>query len=468
MKNEYYVAIDSNGEPYIAHALFGRNSGGSNSRGSHQNVKYLEKIKDGARTRYFYTQDELRAFYNKGTKAAKKAVTNVKQTARDKIGITAKENRDKTQRALTDARARDMAADKIFKVNYQKEQNAKQNLEEAKNKTKAAQANLDRLTKQHDLHANIASGHKKSFDDLQKLGAEKSDTAKQAYQLFVNNNVTAADLKVKMNQAERDLKSAQRKEAEAEKAYNDAYEKTTKDLDKYTHESGYGMKDSYMSDTMWNAHRAEKEYAKTPLAKIENVKEKVEQTTDNLAANVSKAKTDAETFGKEVAKGIKNMASDMSGAGTKESLNKVKVEREEAIKKAEKAEQKAEKLMSRADRDGWYNTLNEAVKASDAELEAVRALNDAKTADERVKFWTKIYGDTPLGKIENAKEKVESTAKSLKEQVKSLIPGAKVSGNKLVMPSGNEVIIPEKYIKEQIIPESFILEQTIREQKHKK
>lgn len=350
MKNEYYVAIDSNGEPYIEHAIFGRNSGGSNSRGSRQNVKYLEKIKDGARTRYFYTQDELQAYYDNMRGKAKDTAQQAKQKARASDRAAS--------RQLSRAAAAKEAADK----------NARRWITTRKDYDEAAKAN---------------EAYERALDDRRRAASEKRMAEKEFDKVKRDNN---------------------------------------------------------------------KAYADTPLAKVEKAKEKVEQITD----------------GKEVANGIKNMASDMSGAGTKESLNKVKAEREEAIKKAEKAEQKAEKLMARADRDGRYNTLNEAVNASDAELEAIRALNNAKTADERVKFWTKLYGDTPLGKIENSKEKVESAAKSLKEQVKSLIPGAKVSGNKLVMPSGNEVIIPEQFIKEKTIPETFIEEQLIKEKKRTK
>lgn len=381
MKNEYYVAIDSNGEPYIEHAIFGRNSGGSNSRGSRQNVKYLEKIKDGARTRYFYTQDELQAYYD-----------NMRGKAKD----TAQQAKQKAQKVAERAKV------------------------EARYAVGSAQKEARDRAYDEMVRASRDAGR------VQVQGATNTSAARQA-----QNDAIKAKAKLKESYDNRLVQEG----AEAAKRRYDALKQ---------------------------------KYADTPLAKVEKAKEKVEQTTDNLVVNASKAKADAETFGKEVANGIKNMASDMSGAGTKESLNKVKAEREEAIKKAEKAEQKAEKLMARADRDGWYNTLNEAVNASDAELEAIRALNNAKTADERVKFWTKLYGDTPLGKIENSKEKVESAAKSLKEQVKSLIPGAKVSGNKLVMPSGNEVIIPEQFIKEKTIPETFIEEQLIKEKKRTK
>lgn len=55
--SSYIILIDENGTPYIAHSGFGKKA-----------VKYIEKIKDGARTRYFYTKAELDA-YLKGKRA---------------------------------------------------------------------------------------------------------------------------------------------------------------------------------------------------------------------------------------------------------------------------------------------------------------------------------------------------------------------------------------------------------------
>ena len=56
MNNDYIIAVDETGQPFIAHA---------SGIGSWKNkaVKYIKKIKDGAKTRYFYTQKELDAYY---------------------------------------------------------------------------------------------------------------------------------------------------------------------------------------------------------------------------------------------------------------------------------------------------------------------------------------------------------------------------------------------------------------------
>ena len=71
--NDYFIGVDRDGQPYIAHA-WGR------ANGAH---KYIAKIGEGAKARYFYTQEELRAFQQGGRQKAQNAVNK----AKDKVGI---------------------------------------------------------------------------------------------------------------------------------------------------------------------------------------------------------------------------------------------------------------------------------------------------------------------------------------------------------------------------------------------
>lgn len=57
MNNNYVILVDENGQPYIVHSIFGD----ARKKGS----KYIERIKEGAKTRYFYTKSELDAYRNK-------------------------------------------------------------------------------------------------------------------------------------------------------------------------------------------------------------------------------------------------------------------------------------------------------------------------------------------------------------------------------------------------------------------
>lgn len=82
--NDYVIFIDENGQPYIAHSVFtkARDAAKSAARSAH---KYIARIGD----RYFYTQEELKAFYNRGKAAAGKAAEAVRGAA-TKAATTAK------------------------------------------------------------------------------------------------------------------------------------------------------------------------------------------------------------------------------------------------------------------------------------------------------------------------------------------------------------------------------------------
>lgn len=83
--NDYVILIDENGQPYIAHSVFtkARDAAKSAARSAH---KYIARIGN----RYFYTQEELKAFYNRGKAAAGKAAEAVRGAARKTIGYDAK------------------------------------------------------------------------------------------------------------------------------------------------------------------------------------------------------------------------------------------------------------------------------------------------------------------------------------------------------------------------------------------
>lgn len=96
--SNYVILIDESGQPYIAHSVWSKAKSAASSVGSRAKsaaksagegmgrgyraaTKYIEKIKDGAKTRYFYTQDELKAYYDQGKNKASAAVNSAKQKA---------------------------------------------------------------------------------------------------------------------------------------------------------------------------------------------------------------------------------------------------------------------------------------------------------------------------------------------------------------------------------------------------
>ena len=94
MNRDYIVLVDENGQPYIAHGLFG-NVKRVASNASSRAHKYIAKWGEGAKARYFYTKAELEAAMKQGKQKVSDAANTVRKKGRDALGITAKENRDK-------------------------------------------------------------------------------------------------------------------------------------------------------------------------------------------------------------------------------------------------------------------------------------------------------------------------------------------------------------------------------------
>lgn len=73
--HDYMICIDENGSPYLAHALFGNRKGGQK-----KDHDYIERIlgKNG-KWRYFYTQEQLKAYGNKAKKAGNNIIKTTKK-----------------------------------------------------------------------------------------------------------------------------------------------------------------------------------------------------------------------------------------------------------------------------------------------------------------------------------------------------------------------------------------------------
>lgn len=73
--HDYMICIDENGSPYLAHALFGNRKGGQK-----KDHDYIERIigKNG-KWRYFYTQEQVKAYGNKAKKAGNNIIKTTKK-----------------------------------------------------------------------------------------------------------------------------------------------------------------------------------------------------------------------------------------------------------------------------------------------------------------------------------------------------------------------------------------------------
>ena len=77
--HDYMICIDENGSPYLAHALFGNRKGGRK-----KDHDYIERIigKNG-KWRYFYTQEQLKAYGNKAKKVGNNIIKTTKKIVKN-------------------------------------------------------------------------------------------------------------------------------------------------------------------------------------------------------------------------------------------------------------------------------------------------------------------------------------------------------------------------------------------------
>lgn len=102
---DYVVLFDENGQPYIAHSWRDkvRSAPAAAKNAGRQAVKYIEKIVDKGKTRYFYTQDELRAYYDRGKEKARRAVDNARSSIERVTGADRRKDVKAAERAASRA-----------------------------------------------------------------------------------------------------------------------------------------------------------------------------------------------------------------------------------------------------------------------------------------------------------------------------------------------------------------------------
>ena len=384
---DYIVLVDENGQPYIAHSLFGNVKKAVKSAGSRAH-KYIAKWGEGAKARYFYTQEELKAAMNQGKQKVKDAVDNAKQKGRDAIGITAKE---KMKAASNDMRRAHAESNKDYNE-YKKARRDSMRAESAAMKADAAKTyanwNVDKAKAEaararaevdHDRsELNKAENryqqqHEKYYGDENSLGktAERA-VSKSAREEHAADKKKLDELNTARSDAYKTAKAgeqvlqeaydAQRRamsekrmaDKEADKANRDYTVSKEKRID-----ASYKDLESDVSSMEADQayRRARAEYAATPLAKINAAKDKVGEAVSNAKDKVSNVVGDAKEKVKDAASGAADAAKDAkekvkdaaSGAtvAAKDASSKVKSAydrmRDEFAKKRE--EKDREKLL---------------------------------------------------------------------------------------------------------------------------
>jgi len=360
-QNDYYIAFDENGTPYIEHGVFDNvkktvsnvastvsNAAKGVGRGVRKNHKYILKVFENGKNRYFYEQSEVDAYYRAKRAGIKNAAEYVQNKAKN-VGTYANDMINKTKETVKST------ADKVTGA--------------------AANKNVE-----------IA---KKNADDASRWAKMTERVHKENIANF-KQNPTEANL-ARAKQSGQAVTKANQNVKNAKEAVNDAKTKAA-----------------------WHPANIAKDIASEAKKSVDSAGDKVQQTAKDLI-DTAKRKT-----------GIK----------AKEDV----VDAQSAVKQATRDYGRAERERREATKNGepdsqgqkWYRTEEEAKRAGDAELAAVRAKNEIANRKDALRGAQSRYDDTLLGKAEKAASSAKDMVNKAKSAVKDTAEKATSSAKDMV------------------------------------
>ena len=465
--NDYIVLVDENGQPYIAHGIWSKARDAANS-GRKKATKYIEKIGEGAKARYFYTKEELDAYYNKGKQKAKQTVDKAKQKAKDWSGVTAREKRDAAASDYKNATDKQRMARLKAAKSANRAGRLNEQYKEAQEQANSAIKDASIANYKYNSATQWRDSAKKNYDEAKNRGgvakvldktlagiAGVKTIEESTYDSFRRASAQAADRKLEAESANRkaeaakDKRSEMRAKTEKEFAQNavDERAKMQADKDYDAAESAY--------------KKAAAEYGNTPLGRIEAAKEKFANAKETAKAYASDKLGDISkgfNSAKDKAKNAVDSAKEKAGKAVdkvkekaKDKLGYDERERRDAANKAyednekrfssevdeRKARQAYKELTSYADKmnerygDDWQNKMSPTEQKKYAGLvkkdnEASEAWHDViknryshawgspDTLKDKKNKADADYYNTPLGRLESFKEDASEAADKVK------------------------------------------------------
>lgn len=279
--NDYIIAVDRDGQPYIAHAW---------GRGANGQHKYIAKIGEGAKARYFYTQEQLRAFQQGARQGVQNTANKAKEKASDAVGRV-RENSTllnvgnqyrSAKQAHQNSKSSDPQKAKWGKEGYESnntlggkaykaQQKAKETvkstsdrMKEEFGKKKAEKEAKVNAKKETEIQAEKQAVNKRNFDLKENYAAlDRRDKIDERVKKITHKEATedTVDDQVKAYKITRDIEQA-RKDYQnfkiSAKEFNDVLDKAEKDLD------GIEKKQSNKTDNKPNSSNKSKfsEYTK--------------------------------------------------------------------------------------------------------------------------------------------------------------------------------------------------------------
>ena len=234
-QNDYVILFDENGSPYIAHAgLIDQARGAVNAaanrvqqvanqakgvgRGVRQNHKYILKVNENGKTRYFYKQEEVRAYYEAKKRGIKNAAEYAQNAVKNKTATAADAVKDAATKAGTVAKnvAREVTG------------------QAARDRMDVAAEKYPEVRKA--LHNSADEKNKKQikYDEAERQLDDAAYKANKAQQDLKNSNWFNKKYRSRANtKAQESLANAYENYNKANQEYSKAETQWAKDLDKY-------------------------------------------------------------------------------------------------------------------------------------------------------------------------------------------------------------------------------------------
>lgn len=206
-QNDYVILFDDNGTPYISHGILdSAKSAVSNAakgvgRGVRENHKYILKILENGKNRYFYTQEEVRAYQQAkrmGIKnAAEYAQKNVKNAVNNLTGRAATQNAARARQQANDAKRWEAMTNRVHQENLAsfKRSPSEANLVRSKQSGQAltkARANTQRVNLEADeaqkrAERNPANRVKTTYERMKEDFSDRAQETRQVVNDRVDN-----------------------------------------------------------------------------------------------------------------------------------------------------------------------------------------------------------------------------------------------------------------------------------------
>lgn len=206
-QNDYMILFDDNGKPYISHGILdSAKSAVSNAakgvgRGVRENHKYILKVLENGKNRYFYTQDEVKAYYQAKRMGVKNAAEyvqkSIKGAADNLTGKTDTQNAVNARKQADDAKRWESMTERAHKENLAafKKSPTEENLARSKQSGQAltkAKANTKRANTYADeaqkaAERNPANRVKSAYERMKEDLSEKAQETRQAVTDRVDN-----------------------------------------------------------------------------------------------------------------------------------------------------------------------------------------------------------------------------------------------------------------------------------------